>query len=283
MNNTKVVPFLKWAGGKRWFVQNHATILPRHYRRYIEPFLGGGSVFFHLQPAHAVLGDINPEVIAAYDGIRLDWRRIRSSLAYRQRAHDADDEYYYRLRARVPSNPLEVASRMIYLNRTCFNGIYRVNRQGQFNVPRGTKDSVLRETDDFEAIAGLLKRAELRVADFEQLIDEAEKGDLVFADPPYTVRHNYNGFVKYNEVLFHWRDQERLAMALRRARKRGAKVVCTNANHDSVRDLYEGHGFELRVVKRPSAVSADVDSRRQFEELIILANTQDVLHRADPE
>jgi len=267
-----LTPFLKWAGGKRWFVQQHGNIFPTTYRRYIEPFLGGGAVYFHLRPKQAILGDINPDVIAAYHAIKEQWIGLKQSLAYHQRAHDADDDYYYDVRARSPKKLVQRASRMIYLNRTCFNGIYRVNKQGEFNVPRGTKDAVLMDTDNFKAMANLLNGAQLRVGDFENLINEASEDDLVFADPPYTVRHNLNGFVKYNEVLFSWTDQERLARALRRAAARGVKIVATNANHHSVRSLYSGWDFLTRSVSRFSQISADSASRRQFEELIITSN-----------
>lgn len=274
MRNTEeeLVPFLKWAGGKRWFVNNHADLLPSTYNRYIEPFLGGGSVFFHLRPNAAILGDLNGDLIDTYRGIQHDWRALQNSLIYRQRAHREDPDYYYRLRSKNPQDLLQKASRLIYLNRTCFNGIYRVNREGQFNVPRGSKDKVLLESDDFETMARLLEGVELRVSDFGPLIDEAAHGDLVFADPPYTVLHNTNGFVKYNEVLFSWSDQQRLANSLLDAARRGVKVVCTNANHQSVRNLYDREEFQLKVVSRFSAISADSASRKYFEELIIQAN-----------
>lgn len=265
-------PFLKWAGGKRWFVRHHADLFPATYNRYFEPFLGGGAVYFHLRPQQAVLNDVNPEVIAAYRAIKEHWVGLKKSLAYHQRCHDADDDYYYSVRARTPTTLVQQASRMIYLNRTCFNGIYRVNRQGEFNVPRGSKDSVLMDTDDFKSMATLLATADLRVGDFEEVINEAEEDDLVFADPPYTVRHNLNGFIKYNEVLFSWADQERLARALKRAAARGVKVVATNANHNSVRSLYESWDFLTRSASRFSQISADGASRKQFEELIITCN-----------
>lgn len=269
-----LTPFLKWAGGKRWFVHQHGHLFPKTYRRYIEPFLGGGAVYFHLRPEQAILGDINPEVIAAYRAIKEHWVGLKRSLAYHQRAHDenGDDEYYYEVRGKSPKKLVQRASRMIYLNRTCFNGIYRVNKQGEFNVPRGDKDAVLMETDDFKAMAALLATAQLRVADFEDLINEASEDDLIFADPPYTVRHNLNGFIKYNEVLFSWADQERLALALKRAASRGAKIMATNANHNSVRSLYSSWDFITRSVSRFSQISADGASRRQFEELIITSN-----------
>lgn len=269
----KFIPFLKWPGGKRWFVYNHATLLPVHFGTYIEPFLGAGSVFFYLQPARALLGDANSELINVYQTIKDDWEALCASLRYRQRRHRENaDQYYYAVREMSPSLPMQRASRFIYLNRTCFNGIYRVNRQGRFNVPRGTKDKVVFETDNFEAMSTLLAKAELVAGDFQALVDRASLDDLVFCDPPYTVLHNYNGFRKYNEVLFSWADQERLASALLRAARRGAKVVCTNANHASVRALYDDPVFSLQAVSRVSSISADTASRRNFEELIIRAN-----------
>jgi DNA adenine methylase len=269
----RLVPFLKWPGGKRWFVCNHADLLPSEYRTYVEPFLGAGAIYFHLKPQRALLGDINADLVDTYRAIKDDWQALKASLRYRHRRHREDpDTYYYWLRAKVPSDLVQRASRLIYLNRTCFNGIYRVNRQGQFNVPRGTKDKVVLESDDFESMSRILAGAELVAGDFEELIDRASSGDFVFCDPPYTVRHNYNGFLKYNEVLFSWADQERLAQALVRAALRGVKVVCTNANHQSVRELYNNALFERRVVSRYSRISADNTGRSYFEELVIRAN-----------
>lgn len=268
-----LVPFLKWPGGKRWFVSNHTDLIPERYGTYIEPFLGAGSVYFHLQPRVAVLGDVNADLINAYQAIKDDWQAIENSLRYRQRRHREDaDGYYYWLRDQSPSDRLQQAARLIYLNRTCFNGIYRVNRKGRFNVPRGSKEKIVIETDDFRALSIQLQQAELLVGDFEILVDRAILGDFVFCDPPYTVRHNYNGFRKYNEVLFSWADQERLAGALLRAARRGVQVLCTNANHHSVRDLYSLPEFSLREVSRRSHISADSSNRRDFEELVIQAN-----------
>lgn len=269
-----LVPFLKWPGGKRWLVGNYTDLMPEKYGTYIEPFLGAGSVYFHLKPKVALLGDVNDDLVNAYRAIKDNWSTVESSLKYRQRRHSKDaDGYYYWLRDRTPSDTAQKASRLIYLNRTCFNGIYRVNRRGEFNVPRGSKDKVVIETDNFRAMSDLLQGAELVAGDFEPLVDRAGRNDFVFCDPPYTVRHNYNGFRKYNEVLFSWTDQERLAKALHRAVKRGAKVICTNANHESVRDLYLTAEFTLQTVTRRSHISADNSSRRYFEELIIYGNT----------
>jgi DNA adenine methylase len=264
-----MTPFLKWPGGKRWFIANHDKLLPKKFNRYIEPFLGSGSVFFYLKPRRAVLGDVSPDLVAAYQGIKDYWVEVEHLLEKHEEWHG--EAYYYMVRDTEPRKHTNRAARLIYLNRTCFNGIHRVNRDGKFNVPKGTKDAVLYDTDDFEKVSQLLANAEIRVSDFEALIDEAKRDDLVFADPPYTVRHNNNGFIKYNEKLFSWRDQVRLADVLARARDRGAKIVSTNANNPSIRKLYDDLGFAMKIVSRFSSVSADPKSRKQFEELVILA------------
>ena len=267
-----LLPFLKWPGGKRWFISRHSALLPATFGRYFEPFLGGGSVFFHLQPERAVLGDTNSELIELFKAVAWQRKRLEDLLREHQKNHGK--RHYYHVRGHVPTAPVERAARTLYLNRTCFNGMYRVNLAGRFNVPKGAKTAVVMDTDDFIAAGKLLRRAELRVGDFEPLVDEAEAGDFVFVDPPYIVGHNNNGFVKYNETLFKWDDQVRLAKALARARDRGVKVVATNAAHAAVAKLYRQPGFTLRQVERYSSISGLADGRCQFQELVISANCE---------
>ena len=135
-------------------------------------------------------------------------------------------------------------------------------------MPIGTKTSVIFEGDNFKEVSRLLKYTKLISSDFENLINKAEYGDLIFADPPYTVRHNYNGFVKYNEKIFSWHDQERLFHSLNEASQRGVIIVSTNAYHESVRELYQGT-FHTRSVSRNSSISSKVSTRKKYEELII--------------
>jgi len=262
----KHIPFLKWAGGKRWLVEHHADIFPPYSGNYIEPFLGAGSVFFHLCPKHAYLSDSSSDLIETYKAIRENWRLVLKHLKRHKNNHS--DSYYYTIRDSYPKTPATMAARFIYLNRTCFNGIYRVNRQGKFNVPRGTRDTVIFESDDFEALSEVLQNAELKTCDFEESIDRARSGDLVFVDPPYTVRHNHNAFVKYNEKLFSWDDQIRLSACLKKAADRGVMIVATNAYHPCVMELYEGV-FDLIPISRKSNISADRQYRGKFEELLI--------------
>ena len=160
-----MTPFLKWPGGKRWFVSSHAELLPVEFRVYREPFLGSGAVFFHLAPRRAVLSDTNRELIATYRAIKTDALAIEQRLRRHQSLHD--DNHYYRTRnAARTDDPRTEAARFLYLNRTCFNGIYRVNLQGVFNVPRGTKTAVVLPTDDFPEVPRVLWRAKLEVCDF---------------------------------------------------------------------------------------------------------------------
>lgn len=260
-----VTPFLKWAGGKRWLANNHIAVFPATYERYIEPFLGSGAIFFRLSPARALLTDVNEDLINLYKVIRDDWSALSVQLKKHSKRHS--DDYYYAVRHQRPASDVSRAARFLYLNRTCWNGLYRVNRRGEFNVPRGTKDSVLLDSDDFQLVAQSLRRARLEVCDFERAIDRAEQGDLIFADPPYTVKHNNNGFIKYNDRIFSWDDQVRLRDALVRAHERGAMFVLTNAFHESVRELYEQ--FELRALSRSSVLAGEARARGGTEELLV--------------
>jgi len=256
---------LKWAGGKRWLVANHSDIFPERYRVYAEPFLGSAAVFFHLRPEKALLSDLNPELINAYRVVRDKRLKLEAALGEHARAHSS--RHYYSVRVAEPKDHVERAARFLYLNRTCWNGLYRVNRKGEFNVPIGTKQKVQLATDDFEALAKQLKRASIGVADFEETIDKTREGDLLFVDPPYTVKHNLNGFVKYNDKIFSWDDQVRLRNALTRAHARRVQIVMTNANHKSVRDIY--CGFKQYSLSRQSVLAGSPSARGETEELLV--------------
>lgn len=262
---TQIVPFLKWAGGKRWLIPHAESLFPASFDRYIEPFLGGGAVFFHLKPNSAILADINCELIDTYKAIRDDWRLVINHLKRHQKKHS--NQYYYEIRASKPRSPATKAARMLYLNRTCWNGLYRVNLRGEFNVPIGTKDTIFLDSDNFPALADLLQGVKLACRDFEWAIDQATEGDFIFIDPPYTVKHNLNGFIKYNETLFAWKDQIRLRDAVDRAVRKGAKAVVLNAAHDSVRELYGA--YRQIELSRASVLSGKPEGRGLYGELAI--------------
>ena len=184
-------------------------------------YFGSGAVFFALRPKSSILSDVNKELIETYLAIKNDWDRVFNVLKIHHKNHNA--KYYYKIRNSKPKTLFSRAARFIYLNRTCWNGLYRVNLKGEFNVPIGTKTAVLLETDDF-VVSQLLQNAQLIHNDFEVIVDQAEDGDLLFVDPPYTVKHSDNGFIKYNEELFHWDDQVRLSKCLNRAKDEGQKL-----------------------------------------------------------
>jgi len=262
----KCSPFLKWAGGKRWLISRHAIIFPDNFNNYIEPFLGSGAVFFKLRPTSAILADINKDLIDTYSAIKEDWQKVIMRLQKHQKLFNKD--YYYKIRKGKPTNIYDKAARLIFLNRTCWNGLYRVNLKGEFNVPIGTKTDIVREDDDFEIISKTLKNAHLYNSDFETIIDKSRENDLIFVDPPYTVRHDDNGFIKYNEKLFSWDDQIRLRDCLKRAKERGSKIIVANAAHGSVKNLYEAD-FNLVEMQRHSIIAASSAKRKKCKELII--------------
>ncbi len=264
--NKIIVPFLKWAGGKRWLVSNNFQLFPTSFNRYIEPFLGSGAVFFSLRPRQAILSDLNADLIKTYRAIRDDWRKVVRVLGIHDKNHSAN--YYYEIRESTPSTKWSHAARFIYLNRTCWNGLYRVNLNGEFNVPIGTKTNVLLESDKFAEISKLLVRSKIFCTDFETTINSAGNNDFLFVDPPYTVKHKLNGFIKYNENLFGWKDQIRLRDSLYRAANRGAVIMLTNADHSSIRKLY-GSKFKLLEIERHSVLSASAKFRKKVDELVI--------------
>lgn len=259
-------PFLKWPGGKRWLTNRYDKLFPEKVGRYIEPFLGGGAVFFFVNPTEAILADTNEDLVNAYNNVRLHASEIEKRLGLLQQKHNSDT--YYKIRSEQPDVALDRAVRFIYLNRTCFNGIYRVNRAGEFNVPIGSKTQVEYPAGYLTEVSKRLKVATIRVADFEDTLAEAAKGDFVFVDPPYTVMHNNNNFLKYNAHLFSWADQERLAKAVRKAAAKGARVMLSNANHASVRALYRGFGVHRRPA-RTTVLAADSGHRCDTNELLI--------------
>lgn len=272
-------PFLKWPGGKRWLVSHYPTLFPSSCERYLEPFLGGGAVFFFLQPRRAILADKNAELINAYTSIKRFHEGIDRGLRALHRTHSST--VYYRIRRSTPRGRLKQALRFLYLNRTCFNGIYRVNYQGIFNVPMGSKTIVEYPGGYLSSVAHALSGASIRVADFTATLALAKQGDFVFVDPPYTVAHNTNNFLKYNSKLFSWPDQIRLAECVRNAAQRGARVMISNADHRSIRDLYGTFGFHYRL-SRSSVLAANSAHRRSTTELLITNYRLPVCKGAEP-
>ena len=259
-------PFLRWAGGKRWLVPQLVRLLAdRQVNNYYEPFLGGGSVFFALQIAgDAHLSDLNIELIEVYEQVRDNPTGVANCL----RTHENTAAAYYAARESKLSDPTARAARFIFLNHTSYNGIFRVNLKGEYNVPFGYRTSPnIPDLPKLLQAAGSLSRASLSSVDFAAALDSVQAGDLVFLDPPYTVAHNNNGFVKYNQHLFSFEDQQRLATAIESIVEKGADFILTNAAHSSIEKLFTPLGHRLTVSRRNS-IGGNKAERGRAEEYL---------------
>lgn len=223
-------------------------------------------MFYALRPSEALLSDLNGDLINCYRAVRDAPIEVQQRLAEHHRRHNKD--HYYETRGFKPDDSIDRAAWFIYLNRTCWNGLYRVNRKNEFNVPIGTKSNVVLPNDDFVRTSEMLSGVEILQRDFEAALDACGDGDFVFVDPPYTVKHNLNGFVKYNDKIFSWADQIRLRDAVVRAATRGAQILVTNANHVSISEIYDGVGKQ-QIVSRASVLAASPAHRSRTEELVI--------------
>jgi DNA adenine methylase len=242
--------------------------LTPEFARYHEPFLGGGAVYFYLAPQSACLSDVNAELINAYVQLKDNVEEIIAGL----RQLRVNKSTYSRLRQRLPTDAVDRAIRFIYLNRTAFNGLYRVNRQGQFNVPfAGIQGRTLLD-EGLLREAAALQHCEVRCRDFSKALASAVEGDLAYCDPPFTVRHNNNGFLRYNESLFSWAQQKQLALLARAAVRRGVFVVVSNADHDCIRQLYRG--FKVKTLSRVSCMAGDSARRGLTSECLFIGDPE---------
>lgn len=262
-------PFLRWAGSKRAHLHEFLDILPETIGHFYEPFLGAGSLFFLLSPKRAVLSDTCAELIATFRAVR---DNVSAVLRYLRPLRPRKAQYY-RVRSTRSSGRFKRAAEFVYMNKVCWNGLYRVNSNGEFNVPYGRpKSDVIIDSANLRACSGALRRrgVSLVTCDFEEATTDALPGDLVYFDPPYVTRHNNNGFVDYNETLFSWNDQVRLARHARALAQRNVKVVVTNANHREIVELYDG--FLMKVFRRSSTLAGNSAFRGTVSEIILHTN-----------
>ena len=263
-----VEPFLKWPGGKRWLVPRLLELIAGiEFKRYFEPFAGGAALFFTLQPRSAILSDINGDLINTYRQVK----NHAPEIIRRLKRLPVSQETFYGLRSDEPKARIDRAVRFLYLNRTAFGGIYRLNRQGRFNVPFGggqRSPSILWERDLLRPAARVLRSSQLIADDFQQILREARRGDLVYCDPTYTVSHSDNGFIRYNESNFRWEDQKRLAEVCEELQAHGATVLVSNASHPAVRSVFKP--CEVHVFSRPSTVCPQADRRRIVDEHVFV-------------
>jgi DNA adenine methylase len=226
--------------------------------------MGGGALFFALRPENAYLSDTNEDLMNCYIQIRDNPEGIITLLSSLENTKEA----YYAIRKSVPQDAIGRAVRFLYLMKLSFNGVHRVNAQGHFNVPYGhtRKNTVVCDPDHIRLTSAILSSAQLSNKDFEKTVSDAQRGDFIFFDPPYTVAHSNNGFVEYNARIFSWEDQVRLAAIAQDLAKRGCKVLVSNADHASIHALY-GY-FQSESITRASTIAASDKHRRQITECL---------------
>lgn len=257
------ISLLKWPGGKRALLNHILALVPSTFNRYYEPFVGGGALFFALRPMQAVLADNNVELINCYKQVRDCPDAV---IAHLSKLRNTKEDYYA-IRESIPTEDTSRAARFIYLMTLSFNGIHRVNLQGNFNVPYGYKEYLQPcDASKIYAVCACLSSVELRHGDFELTVTDAKAGDFIYFDPPYTVAHGNNGFLKYNAHIFSWSDQIRLATIAQDLAKRGCRILVTNADHPSILELYSC--FKMQRILRSSAIAASQEYRRKVTECI---------------
>ena len=259
-------PFLKWAGGKSKLVDSIMSRFPNDFGRYFEPFLGGGAVFFALGPERATLADVNKELVTAYTAIRDELPRVMTAL----RRHRAESDHFYAVRAQDASGMSTVAraARMIFLNRTCYNGLYRVNRSGAFNVPFGKYDNpTICDEENLRAVSRVLQDTTIENTDVFSTVAKARAKDLVYFDPPYDPVSKSASFVAYNEKGFTSEDQEKLAQTFRGLAERGVHAVLSNSDTPFIRSLYKGFRVDTVHVRR--AINSRADRRGPVAEVLV--------------
>jgi DNA adenine methylase len=260
-------PFLKWAGGKGQLLEQYDPLFPKRFQRYHEPFVGGGAVFFHLRPARAALSDDNLELIDCFRAVRDDVRGVLDAL----REHVYEREHFYAVRALDPAAllPAERAARTIYLNRTCFNGLYRVNARGKFNVPFGRYTNPrLVDAPNLRACACALRRVRLDCSSFAGVLERAQRGDFVYLDPPYNPTSKTASFTAYSAGGFGPDMQRELARIYAELDRRGILVMLSNSSTPLIRELYAG--FRIVEVRAARAINSKGARRGAVTELVIL-------------
>jgi DNA adenine methylase len=262
----KAAPFLKWVGGKTSLLPELLRHVPDRLRRYHEPFVGGGALFFAVAPRRAVLADNNAELVHCYLQVRDDVYRVLEALS----RHVYDKDHYQNVRALDPLRltPAQRAARFLYLNKTCFNGLWRVNRAGRFNVPIGRyRNPRFHDPDLLIAASESLQGVEILHAPFEEALAKAAPGDFVYLDPPYDPLSPTSSFASYTADGFTWEDQKRLSRCCIALNRRGVRFLLSNSATGRVRELYRG--FEQRLVRAPRFINSKGDSRGRVDELLV--------------
>lgn len=269
-----VQPFLKWAGGKRQLLVSLRPLIPKKLKCYYEPFLGGGAVFFDRQPKTAIVNDFNGELINCYEVIRDCPEELLKAIS--ALPNTSDDFYRIREMDRNPDfillSSTEQAARLIYLNKTCYNGLFRVNSQGQFNVPFGNyKNPVIADSAVIYAVSRYLNKSNItfRKGDFAEAVNDAIEGDFVYLDPPYDPVSDTSSFTGYSLNGFVKDEQKRLKAVCDLLTQKGVKFLLSNSNTEFIRELYTNNNYIIRTVQARRNINAVASGRGKIDEVLI--------------
>ncbi len=275
VKNKLAQPFLKWAGGKRQLLPEIRKYIPKKFNTYYEPFIGAGAVLFDLQPKKAVINDINKELVIVYSVIKNNVDELIEDL----KKHENNSDYFYAIRDldRKPEykqlSEVERASRVIYLNKTCYNGLFRVNSQGQFNVPFGkyknpqiVNEIVLRAVHNYFN----LNDVPIYNKDFSEVVNHAKKGDFVYFDPPYDPVSDTSSFTGYSLDGFNKDDQLRLRDLCVDLDKKGCKFLLSNSATDFIKEIYKEKGFHIKIVSASRSINSVASKRGKIDEMLVM-------------
>ena len=267
---TETLPIVKWAGGKRQLIADLKNNLPKKFNRYFEPFIGGGALFFNIQPENAYISDINPELINLYQVIKNNTYELIEDL----KQHKNTEEYFYEIR-NIDRNSkykkwsdIQKASRFIYMNRTCFNGLYRVNSKGEFNVPYG-KYSNPRILDEVNLLncSQLFQNTEIRHSDFSEILNNVQKGDFVYFDPPYAPLNETSSFTSYTKEGFGEDMQVKLKELCDELDNMGVHFMLSNSDTKGINKLYKN--YEIKKVFASRAINSVASKRGKISEVLV--------------
>ena len=270
-------PFVKWAGGKRQLIPILNENLPRFFGTYYEPFLGGGALLFHIltqrDSQKCSISDLNSDLVLTYTTIRDKIEQLVSSLKDHERNYHKDSKsYYYLVRESSPKNEIAKTSRLLFLNKTCFNGLYRVNSKGKFNVPLGkyANPNIVNE-DNLRAVSAILQtnKISIKCRDFEAALQGAKKGDLIYFDPPYQPVSETANFTSYTDKGFLYDDLNRLAKLCMKLDSRGCKVLLSNSDSKEAAEIFSGKPWRINKIQANRSINSNSKKRTGHFELLI--------------
>lgn len=257
-NEVSIKPFLKWAGGKTQLIPELAKLIPLQYNKYIEPFIGGGAFFFFLNPEKSIISDSNAELITTYKAVRDNVEAVIKLLS----KYKNEETFFYKIRSldTAKLTDIERAARLIYLNKTCFNGLYRVNKKGKFNVPFGKRDNNFLNKETLRDASEFLQNTKILNSDYLKTLQKyAKPGDFIFLDPPYYPVGKFSDFKRYTKEFFYHEDQEKLRDEFDSLVQLGCHVLLTNSDHPTILELYKN--YEIRIIETKRLISSNPETR----------------------